>query len=401
MQVDPFSGQASLTQCIAIKKKYHGDLYTFQRRGLSFACDPNHRFYAEWRKDGLASGKSVQPRPIHRLRSTMCLPLVADYKPVVQSDMQDSDIRFLAAYLSDGSLKNPRTVQFNVSRQDKCRFLESMKPRGIYKRKKLYGKNLKLATNYVFSPPAGFHQWLDGNKCISWETALSWNAHQRNLFLETYKFFDGSPRKNASTIYTTSTEIVDLIQALAFLSHNKISYSRAANSFDGVRTKDMFSIHYSNTHNSLSVSRDHLRIEPFSGNLYCVNVPSGAFVARGGAMPFISGNCSGFVNYIMWLLRLPRSKSLKARSWLNIGRPVNLSLAQIGFDIVILWRGTPKPGVSICDGPGHVGFYAGCDECDSYDNGKIYLLGGNQNDEVNLRSYPVERVLGIRRVIKS
>jgi hypothetical protein len=57
--------------------------------------------------------------------------------------------------------------------------------------------------------------------------------------------------------------------------------------------------------------------------------------------------------------------------------------------------------VSICDGPGHVGFYAGCDECDSYDNGKIYLLGGNQNDEVNLRSYPVDRVLGIRRVIKS
>lgn len=109
--------------------------------------------------------------------------------------------------------------------------------------------------------------------------------------------------------------------------------------------------------------------------------------------------CAGFVGYIMWLLRLPRSKSLLARSWLNIGRPVTLGEAQIGFDIVILSRGDPpQPGPENTTAPGHVGFFAG----DGWYQGKqvVYLLGGNQSDEVNLRSYPVDRVLGIRRVVR-
>ena len=49
--------------------------------------------------------------------------------------------------------------------------------------------------------------------------------------------------------------------------------------------------------------------------------------------------CSAFVNYCAWLLRLPRSKSLAARSWLNVGVPVPLTAATPGFDVVVLWRG--------------------------------------------------------------
>lgn len=110
--------------------------------------------------------------------------------------------------------------------------------------------------------------------------------------------------------------------------------------------------------------------------------------------------CSGFVNYIMWLLRHPRSKSLRARSWLNIGRPITLRETQVGFDIVILSRGDPpQPGPEDTTAPGHVGFYAGSDVAGDGDNW-VYLLGGNQNDEVNLRIYPGERILGIRRVTR-
>jgi uncharacterized protein (TIGR02594 family) len=109
--------------------------------------------------------------------------------------------------------------------------------------------------------------------------------------------------------------------------------------------------------------------------------------------------CSGFVNYIMWILRLPRSKSLRARSWLNIGRPVTLTEAQVGFDIVILSRGSlPQQGPENTTAPGHVGFYAG--NQNRLDGDVVYLLGGNQNDEVNLRSYSYKRVLGIRRVTR-
>ena len=79
--------------------------------------------------------------------------------------------------------------------------------------------------------------------------------------------------------------------------------------------------------------------------------------------------CSGFMNYICWLLRLPRSKSLLARSWLNVGRVIEPDAREheicgeepeVGFDIVILKRGSgDQPGPENTTAPGHVGFFAG------------------------------------------
>lgn len=103
--------------------------------------------------------------------------------------------------------------------------------------------------------------------------------------------------------------------------------------------------------------------------------------------------CSAFLNYVMWILDLPRSRSLRARSWLNVGRPIPLHLAQVGFDVVILSRGSgTQPGPDVIDAPGHVGLYAGVE------GEKILILGGNQGDSVNIGRYPRERLLGVRRV---
>lgn len=103
--------------------------------------------------------------------------------------------------------------------------------------------------------------------------------------------------------------------------------------------------------------------------------------------------CSGFVNYVAWLLRLPRSKSLRARSWLTIGEVVRLEDAEPGFDVVIFKRGGgDQPGPETINAPGHVGFYAGIE------GNNILTLGGNQSDSVGISSYPVDRLLGIRRL---
>ena len=103
--------------------------------------------------------------------------------------------------------------------------------------------------------------------------------------------------------------------------------------------------------------------------------------------------CSGFVNYIAWLLRLPRSKSLAARSWLAVGTPVALAEARQGFDVVVLWRGDgPQPGPEVLAAPGHVAFFASCV------GETVYVLGGNQGDRVCVEGFPVARVLGVRRL---
>lgn len=103
--------------------------------------------------------------------------------------------------------------------------------------------------------------------------------------------------------------------------------------------------------------------------------------------------CSAFINYVAWLLRLPRSKSLLARSWLAVGEVIGIEAAEPGFDVVVLKRGRGKqPGPEVVDAPGHVGFFAGVQ------GARVLVLGGNQTDSVGVASYPRSRVLGLRRL---
>jgi uncharacterized protein (TIGR02594 family) len=103
--------------------------------------------------------------------------------------------------------------------------------------------------------------------------------------------------------------------------------------------------------------------------------------------------CSAFVNFIAWNLRLPRSKSLAARSWLKVGQIIPLDAAKPGYDVVIISRGEgSQPGPTVINAPGHVGFFAGVDDA------HLYILGGNQNNEVNISPFLKSRFLGIRRL---
>jgi uncharacterized protein (TIGR02594 family) len=105
--------------------------------------------------------------------------------------------------------------------------------------------------------------------------------------------------------------------------------------------------------------------------------------------------CSAFAGHVCWLLDLPRprSRSLAARSWLTVGRPVPLDEARPGFDVVVLRRGHNSPGPEVLEAPGHVGFFAG----DLGDD--VLVLGGNQSDAVSVARFPSAHVLGVRRLL--
>ncbi len=102
--------------------------------------------------------------------------------------------------------------------------------------------------------------------------------------------------------------------------------------------------------------------------------------------------CSAFVSFICWLLGLPRSNSLSARSWLIIGQSVTITGAKPG-DVVVLSRGPePQPGPDVLAAPGHVGIL------ERFDGKMVWVLAGNQGNSINVASYPVSRVLGVRRL---
>lgn len=104
--------------------------------------------------------------------------------------------------------------------------------------------------------------------------------------------------------------------------------------------------------------------------------------------------CSAFPNGIFWELRMDRSKSARARSWLLKGISIPLEEAEPGFDLVILKRGPgEQPGPEVIDAPAHVGFFAGLE------SGFVRALGGNQSNEINISPFPKEKIIGIRRII--
>lgn len=107
--------------------------------------------------------------------------------------------------------------------------------------------------------------------------------------------------------------------------------------------------------------------------------------------------CSSFANFVAWSLGLPRSRSRRARSWLKMGRAVELGAAVEG-DVVVFSRGEgPQPGPEVLEAPGHVAFLGQV----SKDGRRVWVCGGNQGDSVSHAWFPASQVLGVRRLYEA
>jgi uncharacterized protein (TIGR02594 family) len=96
--------------------------------------------------------------------------------------------------------------------------------------------------------------------------------------------------------------------------------------------------------------------------------------------------CSAFMVVVAHVLGLSCPYSARARTWLTVGEPTDEP--DVGDTVVILWRGARDDGSS-----GHVGLFAGFAP-----DGRVKVLGGNQQDEVNITPFPTRQVLGYRRL---
>jgi len=95
--------------------------------------------------------------------------------------------------------------------------------------------------------------------------------------------------------------------------------------------------------------------------------------------------CSASLNYFCKKLGYERSGRLDARSWLKM--PVLVLKPELG-DVVVLWRESPTSW------KGHVGLFI------SKNATHVYILGGNQGNMIKITPYPIDRVLGYRRLKK-
>ena len=94
--------------------------------------------------------------------------------------------------------------------------------------------------------------------------------------------------------------------------------------------------------------------------------------------------CAAFVGSVLLRAGTKGTGSLLARSYLDWGQKISLSEVKEG-DVVILSGNASWQG--------HVEFFKG------QGAQKLNLLGGNQNDQVNVKAYPASKLLGVRRAI--
>lgn len=93
--------------------------------------------------------------------------------------------------------------------------------------------------------------------------------------------------------------------------------------------------------------------------------------------------CAAFLNYILQISGMENTRKLNARSFLDIGEKV--TEPTIG-DIAVFWRLDPKGTL------GHVGIFVAQDEKN------IFVLGGNQQEQVNIMPIPKIRLLSYQRL---
>lgn len=94
--------------------------------------------------------------------------------------------------------------------------------------------------------------------------------------------------------------------------------------------------------------------------------------------------CAVFVQWCLKQAGRAYSYHANARYFLNYGQ--EKTEPELG-DLVILWRGS-KEGKE-----GHVGFFI------KQSGSSVYILGGNQNNQVNITEYNKSQVLGYREIL--
>ncbi len=98
--------------------------------------------------------------------------------------------------------------------------------------------------------------------------------------------------------------------------------------------------------------------------------------------------CSAFANAVAIWAGFESTGKLNARSWLDVGQPIDFWKAELTDVVVFHRKGIDSPY-------GHVGFFVSWHPNLKYVN----IISGNSNNMVRLSAYEKSKILGIRRLM--
>lgn len=296
MQWDTATGIGTFVKPnFVVRKPYNGVMYesdTLYHKGV---YTPNHRCVFQtpntqkvWRFETAEQIASRQPNGVY-------FPVAYEYEVEKPLHIDEPLIRFIEAVRADGYV-DPKTfsISFHFSKQRKIQRLYwlaeqlNIDVRSRYDIKS-NSTQLRCYGDVVFRVKEllGHRKTL----CKDWVSSLS--LQSRRWWVDEIKYWDGrAGSTNTITVYSAKKEEVEILEWLAqsagfqVKARYDLPNNRGWSKSDGV-------LHFLCIRKT---TRCKLVKRPtpidFNGIVYCVNVPTGAFVVRRKGISWITGNCA-------------------------------------------------------------------------------------------------------------
>lgn len=276
-----------------VSRQYDGEIITFSRNGNKCSVTPEHDM-VYFDKDGKFHKKKAKDLKFH---SNIRIPKGGVWNQSGDNILSFED-RLKIAIQADGSnaywvnkagLKRSRgknggvTHYITISRQRKIERLEwILRNADIRYTKSKPDKRGRICYRIYFNNDFDYKSfdWIDlYDKSYEW--CLS--------FLDEISEWDGYRTDWAIGYCSTNKSCIDIVQTIAILAGKNTSFY--ANTKKGYEDKPCYKLGI-NDSNKFPVSHSIKKeISNYSGNVYCVTVPSGAIITRLDGQTFIAGNC--------------------------------------------------------------------------------------------------------------
>jgi site-specific DNA-methyltransferase (adenine-specific) len=270
---------------------YRGPMINLRNRHTDQLLTPNHRVYANVRRSSqytfiekmVVEARELRPSWVVDLPMAGCLN--------DGWDGPDPKRAYLVGWwLTDAwPHKDGKAAMFSQSKPKMLAKLRTAlapyQPSEYVRRGKL-PQHSDEHTFYVTGPLADYLLATYPDRKLDW-SVLGWSVPARHALLEGLLDGDGSRRESqhSEAFWSKDQERRDIVMALC-VSLNIRAYD----------DPKKWVVNLNRTHNSTQLQKHHRDAAPpreYDGIVWCLTVPSGAFVVRRNGRPFITGN-SGF-----------------------------------------------------------------------------------------------------------
>jgi len=272
-----------------VSKHYEGKLVTHGKQRFQMTATAGHDAVYQTASKGLHKRKfSDKPPSVGKI-------VVAGNK--TPTNVTNSEVVITCALQADGSYLSTKTSAGNytnywtitLSRQDKIeRLVWALEDSGLqYSR---YDEDKRNRTRfYIPNPCTTFFAGDLQRKTFNFSAIVGEGLQQE--FLQEVLLWDGST-KGGMVYCSTNKENIDTVQALAHLcgysANWGVQYDKRP--IFKVEPKPYYRLNISRR-NGVSTQRLITKEQDFSGQVYCVTVPSGMIYVRQNERVFVTGNC--------------------------------------------------------------------------------------------------------------